>query len=696
MGRVAAVLAAVAVVASVFLLPEVNPVGLAAQQAGLLLGSEDGDGESEIGKALLDAATPSGVDRHQVVLYGVGLEVIGFEESDLIYPGVARRSLVIGIRNIAAQRGMTLDIVGEHAGNEGRGGATFLLTVAPDTWTLRYSIDDSSEPPILVTREFNPPRRTSVLPPLIAIALAILIRRPLPALFLGVLAGAFLVRRSAGDGLLQTSGGAFADVFSGYFWPELIDPERYMIIGFVVCMLAMVGVMTRSGGIRGVMDAIARLAGTVRSTQIATYLMGLAIFFDDYANTILVGSTMRPLTDRLKIAREKLAYIVDSTAAPVAGLSVFSTWIAFEVSTFSAQLPAAGLVAEDGYSVFLKTLPYRFYCIFALVLVGLVVVLGRDFGPMLSAERRARTTGKLVRDGGHPLVSGKATSMAPAEGITPRSWRAIAPVLTFIGVTLLEIVRSGGGFAMSAGDLFSIQGMTTVLYDGSGSQPLLVGSLAGLIVAALGAVLAGIGRDIPRAAWTTLRSMGIAILILYLAWMIGAVCRDLGTASWLTALVGDAIDPLMLPGALFVLAGFIAFATGSSWSTMSILLPLVVVLAYNLGVNTELAESSVLSGRLLMVMSIGAVLEGAIFGDHCSPISDTTVMSSIASASDHLDHVRTQAPYAVLAMLLALVCGYFPVTYFGLSPFVGIGLGIAALVVILLVFGRRSSSAPTV
>jgi len=303
---------------------------------------------------------------------------------------------------------------------------------------------------------------------------------------------------------------------------------------------------------------------------------------------------------------------------------------------------------------------------------------------MLTAERRARHAGHLVRPGGRPMVAEEATTLEPADGIRHRAVAGLLPILTFVGVVFFEIARVGGAFSMPASELWTIEGLTGVLYDGSGSRPLLLGAVAGFLVAVVFAAGMGLARDIPRAAWTTLRSMGVAIAILYLAWMIGAVCRDLGTASYLAVLLGDRLDPLVLPSLLFVLAGVVAFSTGSSWSTMTILLPLVVGLAFGLGETTELG------GHALMILSIGAVLEGAIFGDHCSPISDTTVMSSVATASDHIDHVRTQAPYAGLAMVVALVAGYLPCAYLGTSPWIGLAAGTLVLAAIVLLLGRSA------
>ncbi|MFT4540360.1 MAG: Na+/H+ antiporter NhaC [Planctomycetota bacterium] len=603
--------------------------------------------------------------------------------NDPMMHGEARRSLMRSLRAIFASEGIECQVNG--AKKPESGGAE--VAAKRKDGALELSIVTASGNSIVSSKSWSPPARSSLYPPLLAILLAILFRKPVLALFFGVLTGSFLMVNGAGESVGSSIVPGLQQVFTRYFWDELIDTDRQLIVTFVFFMLAMVGVMTRSGGIRGMMDAIAKMARSVRHTQIATYLMGLAIFFDDYANTILVGSTMRPLTDRWKIAREKLAYIVDSTAAPVAGLSIFSTWIAFEVSTFSAQLPDVGYAVEDGYRIFLETLPYRFYCIFTLFFVGMVVVSGRDFGPMLSAERRARK-GQLIREGSTPLSGGNTTSLEPAAGVSASLSRALLPIATFVTVTLGWMAWKGGAFGSEL-SLFKLRDLARILGDGDSFRALMLGALSGFIVACLLALSAGLRSDIWKSALESLRSMGVAFLILYLAWMIGAVCGDLGTAPFLTVLVGDALNPLLLPVILFLLSGVIAFSTGSSWSTMTILLPIVVGLAFGLGDEIDIG------GHALMILCIGAVLEGAIFGDHCSPISDTTVMSSIASASDHIDHVRTQAPYAILTMVVAMLVGYFPCTFLGWNPFISIGLGLVVMWVCLLKFGERIDSDAT-
>ena len=688
--------------AAVQLLPAADPARLAAQNAHAVLSERVGPAPAEgqpderptLSDVVLDgpALIERSGDRATLAIFGVGFES-DVPSEDLTVHYHARRSLIRGLREAAAERDLSLAVEGEEGPTAKSQGAGASFGVRHDS-TRGALIVEVTQPGGARQRAelvgWSAPERSSLYPPLVAILLAVVFRRPVLALFSGVWVAMVLARLKAGASVGGALAGSLPDFATRSLWPQLADHDKLLIIGFVIAMLSMVGVMTRSGGIRGLVDSVAKFARGTRSTQVATWIMGLVVFFDDYANCILVGTTMRPLSDRFRISREKLSYLVDSTAAPVAGISIFSTWIAYEVSTFAPQLPAAGLASDQGYAVFIASLPFRFYCIFTLVLAGLIVWSGRDFGPMLAAERRARATGQLVREGGTPMVGDAATHIEPAPGVIPRAYRAIVPMLVFIGVTVLEIVRVGNaahpGLWDDAGIDF-VRKVTLVLADGQSSRAILIGSTSGFVVSCILAFFAGAAAAIPGAIATTIRNMGIAVAILYLAWMIGAACDDLGTASYLTELLGDRLAPPLLPTLLFLLSSAIAFATGTSWGTMSILLPLVVGLSWTLG-----ERDPALGGYTLMLLSIGAVLEGSIFGDHCSPISDTTILSSTACAADHIDHTRTQMGYALTAMAVAITCGYFPCAFLGWSASAALALGVAALLMIVFVFGRKSDS----
>ncbi len=702
MGRVLSILVFALVAAALLLLPPAEPIRISALNLGRLLdqATDVPNGPSmALGDALMASSAVVRDDQGHATLRLGGVRIVSTgETADLLVHGLARRSLVSALRQRAHAKGLALSIDGDLKPLSG--GLQVLIVHKPQAHALTLQADAPDGTRIDGRMEgWHPPGRDVLVPPLVAVLLAMLFRRPVLALFAGVWAACALVLlRDPEMGPLGAIFGGLRDVATELAWPELQDPERLNVLGFVLVMLAMVGVMTKSGGIHGLMVLIARFARTARRTQVATWLAGLVVFFDDYANCLLVGSTMRPLSDRFRVSREKLAYLVDSTAAPVAGLSLFSTWIAFEVSTFSPQLPAAGLTPADGYAVFLETLPFRFYCILTLVLSGAVALTGRDFGPMLSAERRARATGQLVRPGARPMLKDAATALEPVPGVVPRAHRALLPLLAFLLVSSVEVARVGIA-ALRVKDpqlglsdvLLSLEGMASLFAKGECTHALLVGSSCGLALAIVLGFLAGVGRDVLRASWTTLRSTGIAVAVLYLAWMTGRACARLGTAQYLTALLGGQMAPELLPAVLFLTSGAIAMATGSAWSTMSILLPLVVGLSFELGTEHSLG------GPLLMALSIGAVLEGSIFGDHCSPMSDTTVLASTASASDHLDHVRTQTPYALVAMAAALFLGYLPCGFSGHQPFLALALASAAVIAVLWIFGKRvpSPEAPT-
>jgi Na+/H+ antiporter NhaC len=608
-------------------------------------------------------------------------------------------------------------------------------------------------------RSWSIPGRTALLPPLIAILVALLFRKVLIALFSGILIGSILLARQADPALgwIGAAWSGFVDVFATYLHHELVDTFRVEIMGFVIALVAMVGVMSRSGGVHGLVELLLRFARTVRSTLAVTWGMGLLIFFDDYTNCLLVGNTMRPLTDRMRISREKLAYIVDSTAAPIAGISLLSTWIAFEVSTYSAQLPGVG-ITDSAYAVVVQTIPFRFYCLFTLMFVGLNILTRRDFGPMLTAERRARSTGEVVRKGGRPLVGAEATRIEPKEGI-PLDWRAAAfPIGLVLAMTIARIFLDGGGLELwraDPGSLLTMAGVTSILSGGGGAGPIFTGALCGYVLVLwmvgsnvlrwgglIGFTLAAVfhtdlalwlkgsvpggavgylawtlplfggwvlamlarpvlpsrgrtvrphldGRDIGRSSLSSVRALFFAVLILLQAWMIGAVCGDIKTADYLVALTSGAVPPIALPALLFVVAGLVALSTGSSWSTMSILMPNVVALAAAVGSEHEIGSIG------MVIVCIGSVLEGSILGDHCSPLSDTTVLSSVSSASDHVDHVRTQMPYALLCGGAAIFLGYLPTVIFpGWSFMAAMGTGAALFLGCLLIFGRRVPDAP--
>jgi Na+/H+ antiporter NhaC len=533
----------------------------------------------------------------------------------------------------------------------------------------------------------------SLLPPLVAIVLALIFREVLVSLFAGIWLGALLLNgwdplaaslRSIDQYVL----GAVAE-----------DADHSSIIVFSLLLGGMVGVMSRSGGTRGIVESLRPLATSARRGQFFTWLAGMMIFFDDYANTLIVGNTMRPVTDRLRISREKLAYVVDSTAAPIAAIAVISTWVGFEISLIgdalrsaAAQAPdpavatllAAG--AENPFSVFLHSIPYLFYPILAIAFVLMTVVMKRDFGPMWRAEERARVRGELIRPGATPAAEVTGGIMEPPEDRPHRWYNAGLPVLSVIAVALAGIYYTGAAdLGEGTHTLWEIVGAadpfrTLIWASATGCFVALVLAVGTRVLSLAQAIQAWIGG---------MRAMFMAVVILVLAWGLGGVTEALGTGIYLSEAISQTLPLFILPVLVFLVAAAISFATGTSWGTMAILFPVVIPLAVAMGAGVGFDGGEHYS---ILLGTISSVMAGSIFGDHCSPISDTTIMSSMASGCDHIDHVRTQLPYAVAVAVIGMMVGDIP-SALGLHPAISLLLGVALLYLLLRFFGRSTAFA---
>ncbi|MYA11475.1 MAG: Na+/H+ antiporter NhaC family protein [Gemmatimonadetes bacterium] len=562
---------------------------------------------------------------------------------------------------------------------------------------LQVRAADSVTP---IDRPFAP-GWVSILPPLLAIVLALIFKEVITALLAGIWLGALVV---VGYNPLE----ATWRLVDQYVVPALGDTDggHTQIVVFSILLGGMVGIISRHRGPRGVVRAVAPLARNRRRGKIATGLAGLGIFFDDYANTLVVGNTMRPITDGLKVSREKLAYLVDSTAAPVAALVPVSTWVGYEVSLIGGGLGAAAgeatgadqafLAGLSPYAVFIETIPYLFYPLLALSFVFLTSFMNRDFGPMARAEARAASGGGVLRPGSRPAAEISESFVKAKEGARERWWNAGIPVLTVVLVVLAGLYTTGRAAAGADASLRDIFGAADPF------STLLWGSLAGCLVAAALSISQRL-LDMKECidAWVGgVKAMMIAMVILTLAWSLGAVTQDVGTAGYLSGLLTNVEFPLFLfPALVFITSGAMAFATGTSWTTMAIMIPLVIPLTVSLAGGTGFADGSVYG---ILLASTSSVLAGAIWGDHCSPISDTTVLSSTAAACDHVDHVRTQLPYAVLVGVVGLLLGSLG-TSLGLPNWIALLAGVGVLALCLRMFGTpiaevgggaRSSSTP--
>ncbi|MCP5049403.1 MAG: Na+/H+ antiporter NhaC family protein [bacterium] len=538
---------------------------------------------------------------------------------------------------------------------------------------------------------YSIPGILTIIPPLIAILLALIFKDVMLALFLGIFSGALFINHY--DPLTS-----FLNVIDKYVLQAVVDKDRMSIIIFTLLLGGMVGVISKSGGVKGIVEALSRKVASSRSTQFYTWLMGVLIFFDDYTNTLVVGNTMRPITDKWNVSREKLAYIVDSTAAPMASIAMISTWIGFEISLINRSLQAYGVDA-DAYHLFLASLPYRFYPILAMTFVVLVFWLRRDFGPMLKAEIRARS-GKIINDNAVPLTDFESAGLTPPKYVTARWYNGLVPILVVIGVTLVGLYVSGKASLPEAAKALADKSFLNILFSGSvlkdmgtiissanSFQVLLWASLMGAVTAMVMAAVQKILKlkDIVGSMVQGMKSMMMANMILVLAWSLGVVLTEMKTADFLVSLLSEGADYHLFPAIVFVLSSIIAFSTGSSWGTIAIMYPLVIPIIISLLRTAPDFEH-------FLILTISSILAGAVFGDHCSPISDTTIMSSMASSCDHIDHVRTQLPYAMLTAMIALLIGIIPVSY-GFPYLVSIAVAIGLCIAVLLFMGKNPEEA---
>ena len=511
----------------------------------------------------------------------------------------------------------------------------------------------------------------SILPPIIAILLALITRQMIISLFVGIWAGVSFIH---GYDVFS----AFFLTLDDYIVQALSHPDHAAIVIFSLLFGGMVGIISKNGGMRGIVQLATKYANSRRKGLLATSFLGTVIFFDDYANTLLVGNTMRPFTDKLKISREKLSYIVDSTAAPIANLAPISTWAVFKMSLLIEPYRVAN-ITESPYITFLKSIPYSFYGIFSLLLLYSLAFLKRDFGTMLDAERRALQEGKVLRDGANPLID---ESLLEDEefGDRPTHWlNAMIPVFSVIITTVISLYITGkNNLAGQSPTLRNIIGnsdsFSALMWAAA------IGCLAGLILTLARKILSL--EDTIEAWLSGIKSMVLAVVILVLAWSLGSLTQDMHTAEYIIHITKDIISPVILPLSIFILSSIVAFSTGTSWGTMSIFVPLVVPLALSM---TKSIDSPI------YLASFAAILSGATLGDHCSPISDTTILSSMASGSDHIDHVKTQIPYALLAGIIAICFGFLPAGFRMYSPALLL-TGYGIIIAVILFYGRKWES----
>ena len=458
----------------------------------------------------------------------------------------------------------------------------------------------------------------SIIPAILAIALSFRTKNTIVALAVACIAGTTLVGIHEGQGLV--------DIALMNFPTLLKESLGTTSFSWVMLLNTMVGILVayfqKTGAIQGFSQWIHDKKLSRKGSQLIAWVLGMFVYFSDSFSPLFVGCTMRSITDKARISREKLAYIADSTSAPVSVLVPITGWAAY----LSGLAVGVGCIAtqEDASALFLRAVPFNFYALFAVAFVGLIASgIVKDFGPMKKAEKRAIETGKVLADGAQPLTGKELTNMEPYPGFKPRVFlNFLLPVFVIIVVAMSTYAAFKSAKTMEAFTLVVILMSISMMIQGIPFKEVM------------DTLTNGIKGALP------------AVILLALAYSVNGLSKTMGTANFIISVTQGLLTPHLLPAVIFIVSAVMAFATGSSWGTFAICMPIALPMAFNMT-----------GGQVstIVVAVFAAVAGGGVFGDHCSPLSDTTILSSMGSASDHLDHVRTQLPYAVVCGSIALI-----------------------------------------
>ena len=486
----------------------------------------------------------------------------------------------------------------------------------------------------------------ALVPPVVAIVLALITKEVYSSLFVGIVIGGLFYGNVFQSGFSAER--SVLHIFEDGLVGVLSDPDNVGILIFLVVLGVMVSMMNKAGGSAAFGEWASEHIETRIGAQLAAIMLGVLIFIDDYFNCLTVGSVMRPVTDKHQVSRAKLAYLIDATAAPVCIIAPISSWAA----------AVTGFVkGEDGFSIFIKAIPYNYYALFTIVAMVTLVILQVDFGPMAKHEANAKK-GDLFTTGDRPYAESKQDVIKGKGKVID----LIFPILVLIICCIIGMIYTGG--------FFDGTGFVDAFAGSNASIGLMLGSFFALIITICFYSIRRVLRftDCCNSIPEGFKAMVPAILILTFAWTLKTMTESLGAKEFVAGLVGGVSGPLLglFPAIIFVVGAFLAFATGTSWGTFGILIPIVV----NIFSGTN---------HTMMIISISACMAGAVCGDHCSPISDTTIMASAGAQCNHMNHVSTQLPYAVLvagiSCLTYIIAGFVrnPVVPFIIGVFILIG-----------------------
>lgn len=520
----------------------------------------------------------------------------------------------------------------------------------------------------------------TLFPPLIAILLALITKNVLVSIFLAIFSGSLIINEFN----IFTG---FIRIFDHYLINSLSDYSHICVILFSVFLGGMIGVIVSSGSINTLINKIIKYANTRKKTLFITWFIGVILFFDDYASALLNGVSIRSFTDKMKISREKLCFVVDSLSASLAGLIPLSTWVGFQLGQIEAGMNLSQGVKYSSYDILIASIPYNFYCIFIVFFSLIIVLSGKDYSLMLKAELRAIKENKVFADNSKPMIDENLMSSISKNSSI---YISILPIFILCLGIFFGLIYSGmTNMGLYYSDI-SFNNLKDIIANASTSHVLLwAASIATFTTIILSSLDKNIGLDKTLEYWLNgIKSIIFALIILNQAWLLSNICSDLNTNIYMTNLLGNNIPLWIYPIIVFLITSFTSFATGTSFGTMGIMFPLVTPLIVSVLINNQIDIVSNGSYNYIFISVIAAVFSGAIFGDNCSPTSDTTLLSSISSASDLIDHVKTQLPYGITVLIISSFS--FILASFNINPWFIIILGFILIIITVNIFGKKA------
>lgn len=459
----------------------------------------------------------------------------------------------------------------------------------------------------------------SIIPPLLAIILSVITKNVVISLLAGLIFGTTVL-----SGWNPFNG--FYVLIKDYVFVQVSDSYNAQSLTNLLIIGAFVAIITQSGGAIAFARKVSRWINSKAKAEAAMWLGGLVIWFSDSANALLVGPVFQSIGDQMKVSREKFAYVLDATASPICALVPIISWGVYIMGLINNELEALGVTSITSWEVFVRAVPFQFYSILTLFMCGYVAFTQFDYGPMLKAQKRAEA-GKLLRDGATPLRNTRQVELP--EGVEPKLITMVLPLIAMLGIMFFIFVRNGFPFQPLAGPIIRVG--------------IASGFLTGAIICILLSIRYGI-MDFKKAQDTLFEGMSgmvYLMVVMIFAWSLGSLCKSLGTANYIIETTKGFLNPSLLPLIVFIVGALMSLATGSSWGPYAILMPIAIPMSVNMGAP--------------LFVTVASVISGGLFGDHCSPLSDTTILASMGAASDHIDHFRTQFPYAVTVAFVSAV-----------------------------------------